>query len=36
MGVNDFKKSDKLQKVLDIIEHSRYLETAKEKIDKLK
>ena len=36
MGVNDFKKSDNLQKVLDIIEHSRYLETAKEKIDKLK
>ena len=36
MGVNDFKKSDNLKNLLDIIEHSRYLETAKEKIDKLK
>lgn len=36
MGTNDFKKGDNLHKLLDIIEHSRYLETAKEKIDKLK
>ena len=36
MGANDFKNGDNLQNLLDIIEHSRYLETAKAKIDKLK
>lgn len=36
MGVNDLKKSTNLQRLLDVIEHSRYLETVKQKIDKLK
>ena len=36
MGVNDLKKSTNLQGLLDVIEHSRYLETVKQKIDKLK
>lgn len=36
LGVNNFKTSDILVEVLNIIEHSRYLETAKQKIDKLK
>ena len=36
LGVNSLKKSDHFHKLLDIIERSRYLETAKKKIDKLK
>ena len=36
MGVNDLKKRTNLQGLLDVIEHSRYLETVKQKIDKLK
>lgn len=36
IGINDLKKSNYLNDVLNIIEHSRYLETAQQKIDKMK
>ena len=36
LGINDFKKDNILKAVLSIIEHSRYLETAQNKIYKLK
>lgn len=36
LGVNDLKRDKYLIKMLDIIEHSRYLETVQNKVNKLK
>ena len=35
IGIHKLKKDQKLQELLTIIEHSRYLETAQKKIMKL-